>query len=105
MPRGIMVNCLDPGPTDIGYANPDTKTTLAARNPGRRWSTPADTARLVAWLMSDEADWITGQASPPTEAGQRSVEPGPAAWRSSPLEVGAYFALRRSFGSPGPRVP
>jgi 3-oxoacyl-[acyl-carrier protein] reductase len=23
--------------------------------------TSADTARLVAWLVSDEADWITGQ--------------------------------------------
>lgn len=28
---------------------------------GGRWSTPADTARLVAWLLSDEADWVTGQ--------------------------------------------
>ena len=30
-------------------------------NPGRRWGTPADTARLVAWLVSDEAGWVTGQ--------------------------------------------
>ena len=28
---------------------------------GGRWSTPADTARLAAWLLSDDADWITGQ--------------------------------------------
>jgi 3-oxoacyl-[acyl-carrier protein] reductase len=34
---------------------------VAALNPGGRWSTPTDTARLVAWLLSDEADWITGQ--------------------------------------------
>ncbi|MGY1606991.1 SDR family oxidoreductase [Geodermatophilus sp. SYSU D00700] len=34
---------------------------MAAANPGRRWSTPTDTARLVAWLVSDEAEWITGQ--------------------------------------------
>ncbi|MEV6495327.1 hypothetical protein AB0M20_42935, partial [Actinoplanes sp. NPDC051633] len=28
--------------------------------PGGRWSAPADTARLVAWLLSDEADWVAG---------------------------------------------
>jgi 3-oxoacyl-[acyl-carrier protein] reductase len=61
IPRGITVNCVDPGPNDTGYANSDTKAAVAARNPGGRWSTPTDTARLVAWLISDEADWITGQ--------------------------------------------
>jgi 3-oxoacyl-[acyl-carrier protein] reductase len=35
IPRGITVNCVDPGPND--------------------------TARLVAWLVSDEADLVTGQ--------------------------------------------
>jgi 3-oxoacyl-[acyl-carrier protein] reductase len=61
MPRGITVNCVNPGPNDTGYADDETRTAVAARNPGGRWSTPADTARLVAWLLSDEADWITGQ--------------------------------------------
>jgi 3-oxoacyl-[acyl-carrier protein] reductase len=61
MPRRITVNCVDPGPNDTGYADADTRVAVAARNPGGRWSTPADTARLVAWLISDEADWITGQ--------------------------------------------
>jgi NAD(P)-dependent dehydrogenase (short-subunit alcohol dehydrogenase family) len=25
------------------------------------WSKPADAAKVVAWLVSDEADWVTGQ--------------------------------------------
>jgi 3-oxoacyl-[acyl-carrier protein] reductase len=61
MPRGITVNCINPGPNDTGYASPEATASVAARSPGGRWSTPADTARLVAWLASDEADWVTGQ--------------------------------------------
>jgi 3-oxoacyl-[acyl-carrier protein] reductase len=29
--------------------------------PGGRWGTPDDPARLIAWLATDEAAWITGQ--------------------------------------------
>jgi len=61
MPRGITVNCINPGPNDTGYADEPTRLAVAAANPGGRWSSPADTARLVTWLLSDEADWITGQ--------------------------------------------
>jgi 3-oxoacyl-[acyl-carrier protein] reductase len=61
MPRGITVNCVDPGPNDTGYADDATRAVVAAANPGGRWGTPADAARLVAWLVSDEADWVTGQ--------------------------------------------
>lgn len=34
---------------------------VAERNPGGRASTPVDTARLISWLVSDEAEWVTGQ--------------------------------------------
>jgi 3-oxoacyl-[acyl-carrier protein] reductase len=61
MPRGITVNCINPGPNDTGYADEQTRTAVSAANPGGRWSTPTDTARLVTWLLSDEADWVTGQ--------------------------------------------
>jgi 3-oxoacyl-[acyl-carrier protein] reductase len=61
MPRGITVNCVDPGPNDTGYADAALRTAVAAANPGGRWGTPQDAARLVAWLVSDEADWVTGQ--------------------------------------------
>lgn len=56
--RGITVNTVNPGPTDTGW--------LAGREPGRsmpfgRWGAPDDAARLVAWLCSDDAGWVTGQ--------------------------------------------
>jgi 3-oxoacyl-[acyl-carrier protein] reductase len=61
MPRQITVNCINPGPNDTGYADAVGRAAVIAANPGGRWSTPTDTARLVAWLLSDEADWVTGQ--------------------------------------------
>jgi len=61
MPRGITVNCVDPGPNDTGYADDALRAAVAAANPGRRWGAPVDTARLVAWLAGDEAGWVTGQ--------------------------------------------
>lgn len=56
--RGITVNAVNPGPTDTGW--------LEGQDPGGampfgRWGEPDDVARLVAWLCSDEARWITGQ--------------------------------------------
>ncbi|NAZ84842.1 SDR family oxidoreductase [Kineococcus indalonis] len=36
-PRGATVDCIDPG--------------------------PHDTARLIAWRLSDEADWVTGRTT------------------------------------------
>lgn len=61
MPRGITVNCVNPGPNDTGYADDETRAFVADANPGGRWGTPADLSRLVAWLLGDEADWVTGQ--------------------------------------------
>ncbi len=61
MARGITVNTVNPGPVDTGYASGDSHDEIAARFPQRRWGSATDTARLVAWLLSDEAAWITGQ--------------------------------------------
>ncbi len=61
MPRRITVNCVNPGPNDTGYADDESRAIVSRANPGGRWSTPTDAARLVAWLLSDEAAWITGQ--------------------------------------------
>lgn len=57
--RGITVNVVNPGPTDTGWG-------LADRDPAQtmpfgRWGEPDDAARLIAWLCSDDARWITGQ--------------------------------------------
>ena len=55
------VNCVDPGPTDTGYAGERLRDAVAAAAPRGRWGTPEDAARLVAWLVSEEASWVTGQ--------------------------------------------
>ena len=60
-PRRITVNCVNPGPNDTGWAEPHVVSEIGKNIPGGRWSTPQDTARLIAWLASDEAEWITGQ--------------------------------------------
>jgi 3-oxoacyl-[acyl-carrier protein] reductase len=59
--REITVNCINPGPNNTGHADDAAWAWVAKRNPGRRASTPQDTARLVGWLVSDEAEWVTGQ--------------------------------------------
>ena len=78
-PAGITVNCIDPGPTDTGYADDDSRRHVAARHPARRWGTPADVANLVEWLASDAAAWITGQTLV-SDGGwmlRNGVSPGP----------------------------
>jgi 3-oxoacyl-[acyl-carrier protein] reductase len=57
--RGITVNAVNPGPTDTGWG-------LAERDPAGvmpagRWGEPDDAARLISWLCSEDARWITGQ--------------------------------------------
>ena len=59
--RGITVNAVNPGPTDTGYAPPEVLERVRARFPAGRWGEPDDAARLVGWLCSAEARWITGQ--------------------------------------------
>jgi len=34
-----------------------------------RWGQPDDAARLIAWLATDEASWITGQVLDSTGGG------------------------------------
>jgi 3-oxoacyl-[acyl-carrier protein] reductase len=59
MDRGITVNTVNPGPTDTGWGigDEDPKPSM----PLGRWGEPDDAARLIAWLCTDDAHWITGQ--------------------------------------------
>ncbi|MGW2420815.1 SDR family oxidoreductase [Streptomyces sp. NPDC001709] len=59
--QGITVNAVNPGPVDTGYATGEVHAAVAARFPGGRWGRPDDPARLIAWLATDEAGWITGE--------------------------------------------
>jgi len=60
-PAEIAVNALNPGPTDTDLLNGDAYEEIRARFPAGRWGTPEDAARTVAWLVGDDAAWITGQ--------------------------------------------
>jgi 3-oxoacyl-[acyl-carrier protein] reductase len=59
--RGITVNTVNPGPVDTDYLTSEDYEAVAARFPSGRWGMPDDPARLIAWLATDEADWITGE--------------------------------------------
>ncbi|WP_433742582.1 SDR family oxidoreductase [Falsibacillus pallidus] len=60
-PRGITVNAINPGPTDTGWMTEEIKKELSGRFPFGRPGQPMDAARLVSFLASPEAEWITGQ--------------------------------------------
>lgn len=59
--QAITLNTINPGPVDTGYAPPDLHERVRRHFPAQRWGAPDDPARLIAWLATDEAAWITGQ--------------------------------------------
>ncbi len=58
---GITVNAIDPGATDTGWMSDVLRESLWRNAPMGRVGVPLDAARLVAFLASDDAAWITGQ--------------------------------------------
>jgi 3-oxoacyl-[acyl-carrier protein] reductase len=60
-PLGITVNAVNPGPTDTGWMNEEIKQAILPKFPLGRIGVPEDAAHLVAFLASEEAEWITGQ--------------------------------------------
>ena len=58
---GITVNAVDPGITDTGWISPELGAKWSAESPMGRVGTLQDAARLVRFLASKEAGWITGQ--------------------------------------------
>ena len=67
--RGITINTVNPGATDTGYATPDLYKAVLRSEPQGRWGQPEDAARLIAWLCTDDARWITGQVINSTGGG------------------------------------
>jgi 2-hydroxycyclohexanecarboxyl-CoA dehydrogenase len=65
---GVTVNCVCPGPTDTALLHQVAEysqrlyDSLARAIPLRRIAQPSDIAPLVAFLASEEAGYITGQA-------------------------------------------
>ena len=64
-PKGITVNAVAPGPvpTDLflNGKSDDLVARIKAMNPFGRFGTPKDIARVVTFLASDQAAWISGQ--------------------------------------------
>jgi 3-oxoacyl-[acyl-carrier protein] reductase len=67
-PRGITVNAVLAGPTETDMLNgiaapaPAFKAMLIQRTPMGRIGHPPDIADVVAFLVSDDARWVTGQS-------------------------------------------
>ncbi|GCE09638.1 SDR family oxidoreductase [Dictyobacter aurantiacus] len=59
--KRITVNAIDPGPTDTGWMTEEIKQQLTRISPQGRVGQPEDAARLITFLTSPNANWITGQ--------------------------------------------
>ncbi|WP_170464568.1 SDR family NAD(P)-dependent oxidoreductase [Ruegeria arenilitoris] len=66
---GVRVNAVAPGwieteMTDALRADPDRNQPILGRTPLDRWGKPAEVGALAAWLLSDEAAFVTGAVYP-----------------------------------------
>jgi len=68
LPRGILLNTVNPGPVNTGYLDaatsdrsPETVADVLASMPFGRFGHPDDVARLIGWLASSEGRWVVGQ--------------------------------------------
>ncbi len=59
--QGVTVNAVDPGATDTGWIDDSLRAELERGTIGSRVGAPADAARIVLYLCSSQAGWITGQ--------------------------------------------
>lgn len=63
--RGIAVNCVAPGPVDTPVfragKTPQQLKSIAGLSPQQRLGVPEDISPIVAFLASEEAQWVNGQ--------------------------------------------
>lgn len=60
-PRGISANVVNPGPIDTGWMGDELAATLEPHHPLGRLGTPSDIAGVVAFLLSPQGRWVSGQ--------------------------------------------
>lgn len=59
--RAITVNAINPGPVDTGWPSDELRERLLPDFPAGRWGRPEDVAAIIAWLVSADSAWMTGQ--------------------------------------------
>jgi NAD(P)-dependent dehydrogenase (short-subunit alcohol dehydrogenase family) len=106
-PIGVRVNAVAPGivPTDLFAAAPTTSggkndmERRASTTPLRRAGSPAEIAAVAAFLLSDDAAYVTGQIVS-ADGGATAVNPvrpsgGAGAWDTAAVD-NAMYATNRS---------
>lgn len=68
-PHGIRVNAIAPGEIKTDMLSPETETCLVPSIPLRRVGTPDEVAKVIFFLCSDAASYVTG-AEVPINGGQ-----------------------------------
>lgn len=65
--RGVRINCIAPGPTETEgagaalWATEEDRARVLSSVPAGRFTTPAEVAGVASFLLSDQADYITGE--------------------------------------------
>ncbi|WP_407175567.1 SDR family NAD(P)-dependent oxidoreductase [Bradyrhizobium sp. STM 3562] len=63
-PHGIRVNAIAPGEIKTDILSPDTEARLVPNIPLRRVGTPEEVAKVIFFLCSDAASYVTGSELP-----------------------------------------